>query len=146
MFSVKLKADDWVPWIKQRRRFRERTENVKNMWTVKLALISKLRAECQVWNHALSVLRCLVSIWGSTQGAPDVGCLVLPILKGSSRTLWAGQAALIILCYPSLWPFWGKCAVWVARKSCPYFTLGFHFLKMARGARHSVCSFSSVLG
>lgn len=43
-----LKADDWVLWLKQGKRFRERTENVKTTWTVKLALISKLRAEFQV--------------------------------------------------------------------------------------------------
>lgn len=60
MFGVKLKADDWVSWIKQRKKFRERTEYVKNALIVKLAPISKLRAVCQV--GGMQFLRCLVSI------------------------------------------------------------------------------------
>lgn len=92
MFGVMLKADDWVPWIKQRKRFREGTENVKTTWMVKLAPISKLRAECQVggmqfqflgaqwaYKEALKVLLMLVAwcyrYWQSVQGLCEQGRL-----------------------------------------------------------------------
>lgn len=145
MFGVMLKAADWVPWMKQRKRFRERIENVKTTWIVKLVLINKLRAERQVGGMQFQFLGAQ---WAYKEALKVLLMLVTqccPFWQGVQR-LWAGQAELTMLCYPSQSHFGGKCTVWVARESCPHFTLGLHFLKMSRGAWHSVCSFSSVLG